>query len=106
MAQASCYTLSLVAEKMMNKPEGLSSLDVWNKTAGCEIKRAAMFHAIFYTFNCFKNAVEKDDSQINKEVIKNLCLLFGVSSLLKNSGPIIEGGFITPDQICAMMRVK
>ena len=57
MAQASCYSLSLVAEKMMNKPEGLSSLDVWNKTAGCEIKRAAMSHAIFYTFNCFKKAV-------------------------------------------------
>jgi len=40
----------------MNKPEGMSSLDIWNKVAGCEIKRAAVSHALFYTYNYFKRA--------------------------------------------------
>lgn len=35
LAQASCYSLGIIGEKMMNKPEGMSSVDVWNKVAGC-----------------------------------------------------------------------
>ena len=34
LAQSACYNLSLVTDKMMNKPEGVSNLDVWNKHAG------------------------------------------------------------------------
>ena len=34
LAQAACYNLSLVTDRMMNKPEGVSNLDVWNKHAG------------------------------------------------------------------------
>lgn len=50
LAQSVYHCISLVTEKMLNKPEGVSDLDVWNKIAGIEIKRTGMAHAIFYTF--------------------------------------------------------
>ena len=91
---------------MMNKPEGYSNLDVWNKVAECQIKRAAMSHANFFIFDYFKQAAEQDKSQANRVVIKNLCLLFGVVTVLKNCSPIIEGGFILPGHITALSRLK
>lgn len=91
---------------MLNKPEGLSNLDVWNKVAGCDIKRAAICHGYLYIFNYFKKALEKDTSTTNREVIKNLCMLFGVSVLLKNSAPLIEGSFVAPEQLSALSRLK
>lgn len=30
-AQSVCYLLSVVTEKMLNKDEGMSAKDVWNK---------------------------------------------------------------------------
>lgn len=57
LIQSACYALSQVTEKMLNKPEGLSNLDVWNKIAGCDIKRAAICHGYLYIFNYFKKAL-------------------------------------------------
>lgn len=91
---------------MMNKPEGYSNLDVWNKVAESEIKRAAMSHANFFTFDYFKRAYEHDKSIVNRPVIKNLCMLFGVVTVLKNCSPIIEGGFILPGHITGLSRLK
>lgn len=55
-----------------------------------------MSHALFYTYDHFKKAVDSDTSKVNKKVVNNLCLLFGASVVLKNISPIIEGGFIRP----------
>ena len=63
-------------------------------------------HGHLYIFSYFKKALENDGSVNNREVIKNLCMLFGTSIILKNSLPIIEGGFITPDQISALKNFK
>jgi hypothetical protein len=106
LVQSACYSLSLVTEKMMNKPEGVSSLDVWNKFAGCDIKRAAICHGYLYMFALFKKAVEKDTNVTNRELIQNLCMLFGADALLKNSAPIIEGGFVQPEHLSALRRFK
>lgn len=57
LIQAACYSLSLVTEKMLNKSDEVSSLDVWNKTAGCDIKRSAISHGYLYMFSLFKKAV-------------------------------------------------
>jgi hypothetical protein len=66
LIQAACYTLSLVANKMMNKPEGASSLDVWNKLAGSDVKRAALFHSYSFMFSLFRQQIQKDSSVNNK----------------------------------------
>ena len=34
LSQAACYLLQLSANCLLNKPEGWSNLDVWNKKAG------------------------------------------------------------------------
>ena len=104
--QSACYSLSVVADHMMNKPEGVSPLDVWNRHAGSDIKKAAQNHGLLYMFSYFKKAVEKDPSVNNKEVIKNLCMLFGSSTIIQYSSSIIEGGFITPEQIIALRNFK
>jgi len=59
-----------------------------------------------YTYSYFKKSMENDKSVANHETSKNLCLLFGASSVLKNISPIIEGGFIKPEQISALSRLK
>lgn len=71
-------------------------MDVWNKVAGIDIKKAAVCHGHLYAFTYFKKAIENDTSATNREVIKNLCMLFGASNIIKYATPIIEGGFITP----------
>jgi len=106
LTQAACYSLSLVLDKMLNKDENVSNLDVWNKIAGCDIRKAAMCHGHVYTFSSFKRALEKGPSITNREILKNLCMLFGASSIIKYATPIIEGGFITPDQISALRNFK
>ena len=106
LIQASCYSLSLVLNKMLNKPENLSNLDVWNKVAGCDIRKAGICHGHVYAFTYFKKALEQDSNVKNREVITNLCMLFGASSIIKYATPIIEGGFITPDQISALRNFK
>ena len=50
--------------------------------------------------------MENDKNVANHETSKNLCLLFGASSVLKNISPIIEGGFIKPELISALSRLK
>jgi hypothetical protein len=35
----------------------MSELDLWNKVAGVEVKRAAVSHCFLYTFSKFKEAI-------------------------------------------------
>lgn len=84
----------------------MSTLDVWNKLAGCDIRRAALFHGLLYIFSYFKKASEADKNVANKQVVKDLCMLFGVNTILKNSAPIIEGGFIIPEHLSGLARLK
>jgi predicted MFS family arabinose efflux permease len=65
-----------------------------------------MCHGHVYAFTYFRKALEQDSSVNNREVILNLCMLFGASSVIKYATPIIEGGFITPDQISALRNFK
>lgn len=106
LAQSVYHCINLVTEKMLNKPEGLSDLDVWNKVAGVEIKRTGMAHSLFYTFENFKNAVERDSNPKNKEILTDLCLLFGAHTILNSSPAIVEGGFIQPAHLTSLLRLK
>jgi hypothetical protein len=74
--------------------------------AGVEIKRTGMAHSLFYTFENFKNAVERDINPKNKEILTDLCLLFGAHTILNNSPAIVEGGFIQPAHLSSLMRLK
>jgi len=64
-------------------------LDVWNTIAGIEIKRAGVAHAVFYTYEKFRVAVETNKYTINKPILTDLCLLFGANIILGNSVPAV-----------------
>lgn len=90
----------------MNKPQGFSDLDAWNKFAGIQIKRAGVSHALLYTFTNFKKAVELDKCDKNKSITQALCLLFGVHTVLYSSASIYEGGFVLPKHNTSLLRLK
>lgn len=88
LSQAACYLLQLSANCIMNKPEGWSNLDVWNKRAGIELKRLSVCHSVIYTFNAFKNAVEEHKVPQNKAILTQLCQLFGINSIMSYSSVV------------------
>lgn len=91
---------------MLGKGEGVSDLDVWNKIAGVEIKRSGISHALLYTYSRLKAAVEQNKNANNKAIVYALCLLFGVHSVLNHANAIAEGGFLVPDHITSLLRLK
>ena len=90
----------------MNKPEGMSNLDIWNKVAGCDIRNAAIAHGLLFLFKNFNKAVQEDRNEKNGDVIRNLCLLFGASTIIQHSTVTVEGGFLTPEQLSALRNYK
>lgn len=91
---------------MLSKNEGVSDLDVWNKIAGVEIKRAGISHSLLYTFSALKSVVDQNKNDKNKGIVYALCLLFGVHSVLSYANAIAEGGFLVPDHITSLLRLK
>ena len=90
----------------MSKDEGISALDVWNKHAGSRLKELGMYHGIYYLYNSFKEAVDLQKDEKIKSIVSDLCLLFGANMILGNSGPIIEGGYITTEQLRSLNELK
>jgi len=65
-----------------------------------------MGHGLLYTYSKFKEAVEADTNASNKATITALCKLFGSHIVLSNAGAIAEGGFIAPNHITSLIRLK
>lgn len=65
-----------------------------------------MSHSLLYTFSKFKKAVEEDRCTENKKIINALCLLFGAHIILNLSPPIAEGGFLIPNHVSSLLRLK
>lgn len=106
LKQSACHCLGLVTSKMLGKSEGVSDLDVWNKIAGVEIKRAGISHSLLYTYSSLKAVVDQNKNDKNKAIVYALCLLFGVHSVLNHANAIAEGGFLVPDHITSLLRLK
>lgn len=106
IAQAVCYTLSQCVEKVVGKDEGMSEKQVFNEIAGINLKDLAILHAGYYTFDSFKKAVTKEKDEKIKELTSSLCLLFGVNFVLGHANPVIQGGFITNDQLTSLQDLK
>ena len=105
IAQAVCYLLNSTTEKLLNKEEGFSDKDAWNYSAGIRLRQLGMTHAAYFTFVYNKQAVDQETDQKIKEMTHDLCMLFGIGLL--HSGAInsciLEGGFVTGDQINSIL---
>ncbi len=96
LAQAVCGMITKVTGKMMNKPPGMSDSEVTNYMAGMNLHELGIMHAAYYTYNCFKEAVERERNEKCKEVLTEVCILYGIEQVMRFSHSLIEGEFITP----------
>ena len=106
LVQAVGYLMQLCANSMMDRPEGWSNLDVWNKKAGIELKRLGICHSVCYTYNAFKAAVEVNRNRKNQTALHQLCQLFGINSIVSFSSVVVEGGFVLPEHISSLLALK
>lgn len=95
IGQSVCYLLSVAAEKIIAKEEGVSEKDVINKMAGLNLRDIGYMHAGYYTFDSFKQAIAKEKNEQVKEITTNLCMLFGLNFVLRNINPAAQAGFIS-----------
>lgn len=63
LAQSVCYMLSVCVEKIMNKEEGFTDKDMINKVVGINLKDLAIMHAGYYTYECFKRAIDEETNE-------------------------------------------
>jgi len=66
----------------------------------------AILHSGYYTFDSFKKVIGKEKDEQIKELTTSLCLLFGTNFILSHTNPIIQGGFITAEQITSLQDLK
>ncbi len=60
LAQAVCGLITKVTAKIMNKAPEISDSEVTNYLAGMNLHELGIMHAAYYTYNCFKEAVERE----------------------------------------------
>lgn len=106
MAQGVCYLMSVVNEKFLTKEEGVSDEELWNKHGGVRLQELAIMHSVYYTYNCFREVIVMEKCERVREVVVQLCKLYGVNQILTHSNPIIEGGFLTQPQIATLSELK
>ena len=62
LAQVVCAMITKVTGKIMSKPEGMPDADVTSYVAGSNLHELGIMHAAYYTYNCFKEAVERENN--------------------------------------------
>ena len=77
-----------------------------NEHAGVRLKEMAMMHAMYYTFNGFKEAINHEKDERIKEIANQLCFLYGSNLILTYSSPLIEGEYISSHQIGSLSKLK
>lgn len=90
----------------MSKPDNVTNEQILNEHAGIRLKEMAMMHAMYYTFNGFKEAIDHEKDERIKEIATQLCFLYGSNLILTNSSALIEGEYITSHHIGSLSKVK
>lgn len=106
LAQGVCYVMSVVNEKFLTKEEGVSDEELWNMHGGVRLQELAIMHSVYFTYNCFHEAIILERSEEVREVVLQVCKLYGVNQILTHSGPIIEGGFLTHSQLADLIKLN
>ncbi len=84
---------------MMSKPEGMPDSDVTSYMAGSNLHELGIMHAAYYTYNCFKEAVEKEKNEKCKVIATQVCMVYGIEQVIRFAHSLIEGEFLTPNGI-------
>jgi len=66
----------------------------------------AISHSIYNTYYSFEQAILKFPDEIIKRILFELCLVFGISNILKRPYPLITISAVRPDHINSLMECK
>lgn len=84
----------------------MSNSDVTNYMAGMNLHELGMLHAAYYTYNCFKEAVEREKNERVKEVLVHVCMLFGIDQVNRFPHALIEGDLLSPQGLADLNEVR
>ena len=76
---------------------GASMKEVWDKKAGIDLFEASRAHIFYFTFKSFMQMIQdevKDEGIAN--VLRKLCLLYGIQKLLDYPLGVAESGYFLP----------
>ena len=104
LAQTTLSLISGCTERLMSDE---SSKRAWDFKAGLKLQQLAHSHAVYWTYNSFmKDLLEFKGSEEARKVINDLCLLYGINSVLSKPQPLIEGGLVQPLQLSSLQQKK
>lgn len=104
LAQSVMSSIQSCAERLMSDE---NQKRAWNEKAGIRLQQVAHSHAVYWTFDNFVTAINSEVcSEATKSILTEVCLLFGINSLLAKLQPLIENSLISPGQVKSLMEKK
>ncbi|XP_070595973.1 peroxisomal acyl-coenzyme A oxidase 1 isoform X3 [Erythrolamprus reginae] len=83
-----------------------SKEDAWNRTS-IDLVRASEAHCHYVVVKLFTAKLSEIGDSAVHAVINNLCLLYALFGIIKNSGDFLQGGILTEAQLIQVnMRIK
>uniref|UniRef100_A0A8C6YN89 Acyl-coenzyme A oxidase n=1 Tax=Naja naja TaxID=35670 RepID=A0A8C6YN89_NAJNA len=83
-----------------------SKEDAWNRTS-IDLVRASEAHCHYVVVKLFTAKLSEIDDPAVHAVINNLCLLYALCGIIKNSGDFLQGGILTEAHLIQVnMRIK
>ncbi|XP_034264504.1 peroxisomal acyl-coenzyme A oxidase 1 isoform X1 [Pantherophis guttatus] len=83
-----------------------SKEDAWNRTS-IDLVRASEAHCHYVVVKLFTAKLSEIGDPAIHAVINNLCLLYALCGIIKNSGDFLQGGILTEAQLIQVnMRIK
>lgn len=100
------YMVYVAGSSLMKGVKSLGFKDGWDKKAGLSLIEAARAHIIQFTFRAFLTRINSEvQCPKLKQVLLNLCCLYGVDQILKYPQGVIESSYLEGKQL-TMLRER
>jgi hypothetical protein len=88
------------------KNKEVKKQDLNNYQLGLKLVELAILHAAYNTYYAFEQAIVKFPDEIIKRILFDLCLIYGISSILQKPIPLIAIEAVDPLQFNSLMERK
>lgn len=108
LTQGCIYLIDQISTSLLSKPEDQSNLEFFNYKKGVVFQKLAVLHGYLYTYECFMERIMQFRNEKCKQIVNDLCLLFGTNTLLgpRVSEVLIEGEYLSQVQIESLLLLK
>lgn len=86
--------------------DSLPQKDIWNYQAGLRLYQVARSHACYWTYQAFSDEIDRTKDENIKEILRKVCLLFGINSVFENIEALIESGVLNSSHISSLKLRK